>query len=78
MTPTPTLDDLSALETQFAPTPDTGATVVASVNQPPTQFQDVVAVTPPGESPWLFVAIVLQITIIVGAGYMFVRGGKRR
>ena len=78
LTPTPTLDDVSALETQFAPTPDSGATVVASLNQPPAQFEDVVAVTPPGESPWLFVAILLQITIIVGAGYMYVRGGKRR
>jgi hypothetical protein len=80
MTPTPTatLDDVSALETQLAPTPDAGATVIADLNQPPAQFQDVTAVTPPGESPWLFVAIVLQITIIVGAGYMYVRGGKRR
>lgn len=77
-TPTPTLDDVSALETQFAPTLDVGATVVASVNQQPAQFQDVMAVTPPGESPWLFIAILLQITIIVGAGYMYVRGGKRR
>lgn len=78
LTPTQTLDDVSALETQFAPTPDSGATVIADLNQPPAQFEDVIAVTPPGESPWLFVAIVLQITIIVGAGYMYVRGGKRR
>jgi hypothetical protein len=79
LTPSPTLDDVSALETQLAPTPDSGATVIASLNEPPSaQFEDVVAVTPPGESPWLFVAIVLQITIIVGAGYMYVRGGKRR
>ena len=55
-----------------------GATVVADLNQPPAQFEDVIAVTPPGESPWLFVAIILQITIIVGAGYMYVRGGRRR
>jgi hypothetical protein len=78
LTPSPTLDDVSALETQFAPTPDAGATVVADLNAPPSQFEDVIAVTPPGESPWLFVAIMLQITIIVGAGYMYVRGGKRR
>lgn len=78
MTPTPTLDDISALETQLAPTPGAGATVVASLNHPVVPSTLAVTVTPQGESPWLFVAILLQITIIVGAGYMYVRGGKRR
>jgi hypothetical protein len=73
-TATPTLDELSVVQTQFAPT------VVADLGRPAQQqqFEDVIAVTPPGESPWLLVGIVLQVAVILVSGYLFVRGGRRR
>ena len=61
-----------------APTAQT--TVVASLNNnnDSAPIQDVIAVTPQGESPWLILALIVQSVIILGAVFMFVRGLRKR
>lgn len=58
------------------------ATVVANLNRNGTPQQvaveDVVAVSPPGESPWLIFALIFQALVIIGAGIWFVRDMRKR
>ena len=69
----------AGLAATFIPSPTAESTLLASLGTPPSApIQDVIAVNPQGDSPWLILAVIVQALIIVGAGIMLVRSARRR
>lgn len=76
-TQTNTPESAAALSTTSTP----AMTIVASLNassESAASIQDVVAVSPQGESPWLIIALVAQSAIIFGAAVMFIRNMRKK